>query len=253
MLTFSPQQCIVALDLETTGLSAERDRIVELAAVRWQNGKEIGHFQTLVNPGFPIPSRVIKVHGITDDMVKDAPVIGDVLPAFLQFCEADLVVAHNSPFDVRFLNAECRRQRILFFSSPVADTCSLAKQRLTSCPNYKLETLKAALGLGKGQAHRALDDARDCLQLYLHCIQQQLPKLHLPIDPPPLREELRPLCDALKSGTTVTIEYRDVRGRVTCREIRPLFIDESNVQAFCLLRQDKRHFALERIISVSPH
>lgn len=247
MFAISPQTRIVALDLETTGLSAARHRIVEMAAVCWQHGEEIGQFEELVHPGCFIPRRVISVHGITDDMVQDKPAIRDVLPAFLEFCDADLIVAHNAPFDVGFINAECARQGLPPLRGTIVDTCALARRRLPGCPSYRLEALKAALGLGYGQAHRALADARDCLQLFFHCLQTEMPELRLPIEPPFLPSELAPLREALQHGTTVMIEYRDTQGRLTQREIRPIFIDASCVQAHCLLRNDKRHFAINRI------
>lgn len=252
MFAISPQTRIVALDLETTGLSAARHRIVECAAVSWQNGKETGHFQVLVNPGCPMPPRVIRVHGITDAMVQDQPPLREVLPAFLDFCRADYVVAHNAPFDMRFLDAECARNGLMPFIGRVVDTCSLARQRLPGCPSYKLETLKAALGLGSGQAHRALEDARDCLQLFFCCLQADSHTQLRPVEPPPLPDTLRPLRDAVLTGTTVVIEYQDTRGRVTQREIRPIFIDGVTVQAHCLLRNDTRHFTLDRITRVIP-
>ncbi|HEY3379152.1 MAG TPA: exonuclease domain-containing protein [Armatimonadota bacterium] len=246
MFTISPQTRIVALDLETTGLSADRHRIVEMAAVCWQNGQETGHFEALVHPGCPMPHGVIRVHGITDAMVQDKPRVHEVLPAFLEFCSADIVLAHNAPFDVRFLNAECARMGIAPFAIPVTDTCTLARQRLSACPNFKLETLKAALGLGHGQEHRALSDARDCLQIFLRCLLREPPTL-LPVSPPSLPEKFTPLREALLCGGTAVIEYQDMRGRVTRREIRPLVIDVTTVEAHCMLRNDKRHFSLDRI------
>ncbi|MHB9134620.1 MAG: exonuclease domain-containing protein [Armatimonadota bacterium] len=252
MSGISPQATIVALDLETTGLSATRCRIVEFAAVRWQGGQEVGHFQTMVNPGIPIPHNATRIHGITNAMVQDMPSSSDVLPAFLAFCEADLVIAHNAQFDVRFLRAEATRLGIGFFSSPILDTCSLARQRLPGCPNYRLETLKGALGLGYGQAHRALEDARDCLSIYLRCQEQEAPALHLPIRPAePLADEFIPLRETLERGGTVFIEYVDSRGRATNREVRPLVVSRTAeglvLEAHCLLRNELRHFMLERI------
>jgi DNA polymerase III epsilon subunit-like protein len=179
--------------------------------------------------------------------VREKPAIHQVLPEFLAFCGNDIVIAHNAPFDLRFINAEAARIGLPPFRPRVYDTCVLARERMRGCPNFRLETLKAALGFGRGQAHRALADARDCMQIFIHCLRQETPRLHLPIQPPPLPETLSPLREALTSGGTVTIEYRDIRGQITCREIRPLHIDTTSVEAYCLLRNDKRHFALERI------
>jgi len=185
-------------------------------------------------------------------MVKDQPPIHKVLPEFLAFCEADVVLAHNSPFDTRFLNAECALLGLAPLSRPVIDTCTLARERLPGCPNYRLETLKAALGLGRGVAHRGLADARDCLAIYLHCMKAATPTLRLPVLPASLPTHLLPLREALLNDSSVIIEYRDIRGHLTLREVRPIFIDTQTMQAFCLLRHDKRHFTLERIERILP-
>lgn len=252
MVELLPQTRIVAFDLETTGLSSARHRIVELAAVCWQNGHEIAHFQALADPGVPIPDRVTAIHGISDAMVAGRPPVRDLLPAFLAFCQADILVAHNAPFDLGFLQAECARNGLECPGLPVRDSCALARRRLPHCPNFKLETLKAALGLGYGQAHRALEDARDCLAVFLRCQQRDMPVLQLPLEPPPLDPPFWPLSDALRRGVAVTIEYRDARGRVTSRVIEPIHIDGRNVVAYCHLRNDRRHFALNRIERILP-
>jgi len=242
---------IVALDLETTGLTCATDRIVELAAVSWQDGEETGAFEALVNPGRPMPPEVIAVHGITDAMVRDQPPIAEVLPAFLDFCRADMVVAHNAPFDIGFLRAECARCGLILFPSKITDTCALARQRLPGSPNYRLETLAAGLGRGEKQAHRALRDARDCLALYLHCLQQPIPPQGR------LTEAAQPYLElfrtAIQAGEILLIEYQDSRGRTTRREIQPTLLDEGClvVEAFCHLRQKIRHFHLNRILRVT--
>jgi DNA polymerase III epsilon subunit family exonuclease len=243
---------IVALDLETTGLSAERDRIVEFAAVCWENGAETGHFQTLVHPGMPIPPAAIAVHGITDGMVRDKPSAGEVLPAFLDFCrQADFLVAHNAPFDMRFLRAECQRQGLPELTVTSIDTCSLSRRLLPGAPNYRLDTLTTVHGLGLRQAHRALEDARDCLALFLLCLQRQSSMPHTTAPATDGREEFHLVRTALESGVTLMIEYQDGRGRVTRREIRPLWTDGIAVEAFCLLRNETRLFSLERIRKIS--
>ena len=247
MPTLTADMHIVALDLETTGLSSAVDRIVELAAVRWHQGKEIAAFEALVHPGRPIPPAVIGVHGITDAMVRDCPPVAAVLPAFLAFCEADMVVAHNVSFDLGFLRAECARAGQTLFASKVTDTCALARQRMPGMPNYRLETLTAFLGGGQ-QTHRALQDARDCLALYLHLLAQPVPPgVRLVAD---AQEHVALVRQAIRNGETLVIDYQDGRGRVTRREIRPTMIDEGClvVEAFCLLRNSTRHFHLNRIV-----
>lgn len=248
MVALFPQARVVALDLETTGLSVARgDRVVEFAAVSWQDGRETGHFQTLVNPGRPIPLAAMRIHGITDAMVRDQPPAAEVLAAFLSFCEADFVVAHNSSFDAGFIRGECLRAGIAPFPQALIDTCSLARRCLPGCPSYRLETLKTVLGLGSGQEHRALQDARDCLAIFLRCVSDEVLVPRLPVPPPPLAGELTLLGEALLQGWTIHIEYEDVRGRTTARRVRPLLIDATVMQAHCLLRDDTRHFHLARI------
>jgi DNA polymerase III epsilon subunit family exonuclease len=246
------EQRIVALDLETTGLSVQRDRIVECAAVRWHHGVIEGEFAALVHPGRHIPEAATRVHGITDDMVADSPDLVDVLPAFLEFCQADVLVAHNAKFDLGFLDAACGRAGLPRLDVKVVDSCTLARERLPGCPNYRLETLKSVLRLGQGQAHRALDDARDCLAIFLACMHAEPPALHLPVPPAtPLPGEYHLLTASFDDGGTVHIEYEDTRGHVTHREVRPLGVSRNGdalvLEAHCYLRGEKRHFSLARI------
>lgn len=249
MQRIAAEMRIVALDLETTGLSSTTDRIVELAAVCWQDGRETATFQALVHPGCPIPPAAIAIHGITDAMVRDKPPVSAELPAFIAFCQADIIVAHNAQFDLGFLHAECARAGMQFQHRRVVDTCHLARRRLPGLTSYKLETLRDMLRLGDGRAHRALQDARDCLGLYLHC-QQVPPAPPLPAALATLQSEQAGLVrQALSTGGTLMIEYQDGRGRTTRREIRPTHLDEELliVEAHCLLRNNLRHFNIDRI------
>jgi len=253
MFTSLPHARLIALDLETTGLHAAHDRIVEVAAVCWQDGREVGAFQSLVNPERPIPPQAIAVHGITDAMVASAPTIEVILPAFMAFCQGDAVIAHNAKFDLGFLRQACERHGVPLFTTPVVDTLATARRRLLGLPNLRLETLKRHLGLGKTQSHRALDDARDCLAVYLHCLQTAIPSPPPgPLCAPPNPEHLALLRRAQAAGETLVIEYQDGRGRTTRRTIRPLQFDAHCmvVEAWCQLRNDTRHFYLERIKAV---
>ncbi len=247
MVIITPQTSIVALDLETTGLSPSWDAIVEVAAVCWQGGRETGHFQSLVNPERLIPREAMAVHGITDAMVREQPTIREILPAFLAFCEVDVVVAHNAKFDASFLRAACTRTGLTPLSAPVLDSCALARRSLPGHRSYSLEALKAELRLGEaGVAHRALQDARDCLALFLRCVETGEPLMPDPgkITPP---ESFPLIHEAIAGGQTVMIEYRDGRGRTTHREIRPLAVDIASIEAHCMLRNDTRHFQIDRI------
>jgi DNA polymerase-3 subunit epsilon len=252
MLSLSPHARIVALDLETTGLSARRDRIVELAAVIWQDGREVAAFERLVNPGMPMPAGALHVHGISDVMVANAPPVRDVLPEFIAFCQGDAVVAHNANFDLGFIREECRRAELVPFTLPIYDTCVLARQLVPGYPSYSLAALKVAFGLEHEQTHRALDDARDCLAVFVRLLGGERPL------PPPrtLRPVILPppyslIHEALSADAAIVIEYEDGKGRVTRRTIQPMALNESGegvvIEAHCHLRDNTRHFFLHRI------
>lgn len=249
MSCIAPHHRIVALDLETTGLSASWDRIIEFAAVRWEDGRETASFAALVNPGCPIPADATRVHGITDAMVREMPSVEEILPAFLEFCHADVLVAHNARFDASFLRAACRRAALPMLTTPFVDSCMLARRCLPGMASYGLESLKAALGLGEaGRSHRALQDARDCLALFHRCLETGC-TISLPPAPGAsvLPDSLILVREALELSETVCIEYSDGRGRTTHREIRPLAVDALTIEAHCLLRNDTRHFHIDRI------
>ncbi len=151
----------VAFDLETTGLQSLTDEIVEIGAVRFRGaGQVLGTFQQLVNPQRPIPAETSRIHGITNLMVRTAPVLSEVLPRFLEFLgePSSYLMAHNASFDLGFLAMGLCR---LGYESPehaVLDTCRFARMRL-ALPNYRLETIGRYLQLIDDEEHRALEDA----------------------------------------------------------------------------------------------
>lgn len=248
----APELTILAVDVETTGLSAMRDRIVELAAVRWQGGRETT-FSELVNPGRPMPHAAYRVHGISDAMLAGKPPVAAVLPAFLEFCQADMLVAHNARFDLSFIREECRRTGLTPPELPVYDTCAIARQLMPTAPRHSLEGVKGALGFGYGQTHRALDDARDCLHIFLRFMEMgftpEKPRRNLSTGEQTLVDDL---LAAVRQRRRVRIEYRDGRGRVTTREVLPMSWTEDDLilEAHCFLRDEVRHFYLQRIRSI---
>jgi DNA polymerase III subunit epsilon len=151
----------VVLDLETTGLSADRDRITEVGAVKVRAGEVLGELATLVRPGRPIPAAVSAVTGITDAMVRDAPTIGLVLPSVREFLGDAVLVAHNARFDVSFLRAAYARHDGSPFDPLVVDTARLARRLLAEeVRDVRLATLAAHLRARVRPEHRALTDAR---------------------------------------------------------------------------------------------
>ena len=151
----------VAFDLETTGLSSRTDRIIEIGAVVMQGGKEIDRFQTFVDPERKLDKKIVELTGITDDMLKGAPKIEEVLPKFMDFCAGKVLVAHNSDFDTGFIRAECQRQGI-DYNITAADTLILSQNLMPQLGKFKLDSVANALSLPEFNHHRAADDAAIC-------------------------------------------------------------------------------------------
>ncbi|MDX1691313.1 MAG: DEDD exonuclease domain-containing protein [Acidimicrobiia bacterium] len=151
--------CVV--DLETTGGSAASCEITEIGAVRYRGGALEGSFQTLVNPGAPIPPFITVLTGITQAMVVEAPRIEEALPAFLEFCGDAVIVGHNIRFDMSFLNAAAERLGYGRLPNRTVDTVGLARRLVRSeTRNMKLSTLAAHFRSPVSPTHRALDDAK---------------------------------------------------------------------------------------------
>ncbi len=164
----------VTVDLETTGGSPRTSAITEIGAVKTRGGEVIGEFQTLVDPGMPIPPMIVALTGITNAMVAAAPRIEEVLPSFLEFAGDAVLVAHNAPFDMGFLKAACREHGYRWPGSEVVDTVTLARRCITNeeAPNKKLSTLARVFGTDVTPNHRALDDARATSEIMHHMFER---------------------------------------------------------------------------------
>jgi DNA polymerase-3 subunit epsilon/ATP-dependent DNA helicase DinG len=158
-----PERVYVALDLETTGLDAGRDTIIEIGAVRFQHDQILDTFTTLVNPRRQIPPRITHITGIRNTDVVDAPVLQEVLPELLAFVGNDTsaIIAHNAPFDIGFM-----RSAGVNFHRPAHDTWELSSILLSGMGSYSLGELSHQLGIKLVDAHRALDDALATAKLY---------------------------------------------------------------------------------------
>ena len=160
----------VVFDLETTGFSPETNRIIEIGAVKVQNGKIVDKFSTFVNPQVPIPFRIEQLTSINDSMVIDAPVIADILPEFMKFCEGCVMVAHNADFDMSFIKKNCQRLDIPC-KPTIVDTVALARVLLPNLNRFKLDTVAKALGVSLENHHRAVDDAGCTAEIFLYFIE----------------------------------------------------------------------------------
>lgn len=150
----------VVFDLETTGLDPNRDEIIEIGAVLWQQGEITAAFHSLVNPGLAIPLEIQQLTGITDSDVADAPRLETILPEFLRFLEGRRLAGHNVRFDIRFLLAACERSGYeLPAEREGLDTLLAARVLLPTVSGYKLGDLVRGLEIGSHTAHRALADA----------------------------------------------------------------------------------------------
>lgn len=159
----------VVLDIETTGLSAENDRITEIGGVRVKEGKVLEEFNSFVNPGIPIPGNITKLTGITDEMVSDAKDINEVLPEFLDFAGNATIVAHNALFDMGFIKTAARRMDIEITNS-VLDTLQLCRQLFPDLGRYKLNIVAKHLGVKLDNHHRAVNDAQATAGILIKCL-----------------------------------------------------------------------------------
>ncbi len=154
-----------AIDLETTGLSS-LSRIVEVGAVRFRVGEEGEGFQRLVDPCCSIPYGAGRVHGITDDMVANAPRAPEVLAELFAFARDGVIVAHNARYDTMILSTELERAGMEMPPNDVVCTIKAAKHFLPRLPNYRLQTVTEALSIDPGNAHRALSDAESARSIF---------------------------------------------------------------------------------------
>jgi DNA polymerase-3 subunit epsilon len=189
-----------AFDIETTGLEPKQDRIVEFGAVKFDRRGLICRYSVLINPGIPMPEEAGRVNGITSEMLAGKPSLEQVFPDFLRVVKDTVIIAHNTPFDMGFVNEQLRilyaagqkrdagggrgsllpgleneKEAVEFVWPPpfpalpnrIADTLVLARRIFPDRKGYKLQELAAALNLDVKHAHRAEDDARICMELFI--------------------------------------------------------------------------------------
>lgn len=161
----------ICFDIETTGLSAARDKITEIGAVKVENGVITDTFSTFANPEMPIPQKITQLTGITDDMVKDAPSQSEAVDAFLKFAGDNVLVAHNAPFDTSFIAKACEDMGREYNYTSI-DTVAISRAILTDIKNCKLDTVAKFLRLGDFNHHRATDDAEMLARIFINLCQR---------------------------------------------------------------------------------
>ena len=157
----------VVFDLETTGLSPVKDRIIEIGAIKIKDKKVVDNFSTFVNPQIPIPFHIEQLTSINDKMVEDARTIEEVLPEFLEFCKGAVMVAHNAGFDVGFIKEKAKSILNVDFDCTVVDTVALSRAVLTQLGKFTLDHVAKALSIPPFHHHRAVDDADACGKIFL--------------------------------------------------------------------------------------
>lgn len=255
------------LDVETTGLDTQRGhRVCEIAVVRTVGRLEMQRFSSLVNPGRRIGAGAQAVNGITDSMVADAPRFHELIDDVLPLLEGAVIVAHNTPFDLGFVNHELRLAWQTRLKNPTVDTLAIVR-RVHRFSSNSLDRLTRRLGLGHPTQHRALGDAlavknllwwlADDLQTKkgvqtlgdLIAVQHGRHGRTVNVEPIP-----RQLWDAINEGRAVHLRYRSRQGDISRRRVDPIRIDErSGLQylvAYCHLRQAERSFRLDRILEM---
>ncbi len=162
---------MVVFDIETTGLSALNCKITEIGAVKIKAGEVIDRFNTFVNPEMPIPEEIVSLTGITDDMVKNAPLVGAVLKDFLAFTGNALLIAHNANFDVGFIRYYAEKSG-LPFANPYLDTVALSRFLNPDLKRHKLDNLAKFYELGEFNHHRAVDDAEMLANIFFCMVKR---------------------------------------------------------------------------------
>lgn len=258
-----PTTCIhdvelAALDFETTGLDPDLgDRVIEFSVVRGRAGSAPRVTTALVDPGRPVASS--DVHGITDDMLRDAPRFAQIAGILRDALDGAVLVAHHAAFDVAFLHKEFALAGLPCPEPPVIDSLALAR-RLLPLTSHSLANLCAHLGIERARAHRAEDDARATWQAAWMLLEMADPNHLLTLEDAVAlgtrkeRIDTRGVAAALReaalAGRPVDIEYRGHArpgGLLTTRTIVVRRVNHRKVQAFCQLRNEERVFRLDRI------
>lgn len=163
-----------AIDTETTGLHSTTDRLLEVGAVKFSKDGVIDTYNRLINPCCSIPYEATRINHITKEMVQDCPTEQEILPDLVQFVSNSILVAHNANFDLKFINTALLRCGYKALLNQVEDTVKISRSAFPDLGSHKLQFLAQHFNINPGNAHRAQDDARVCMELLLICFRQVL-------------------------------------------------------------------------------
>lgn len=161
----------VAIDVETTGLSPVYNELIEISAIKYNKAKKQDVFSTLIKPKKEIPYNITKITGISNEMVKNAPPIEDIMPKLIEFIGDCSIVAHNANFDYSFLQNNSNKS---FSKNTVIDTVAISRKMLPNLPNHKLNTVARCIGIQEDGFHRAEFDCECCAQIYIKYLESVL-------------------------------------------------------------------------------
>lgn len=260
---------VIALDLETTGLSPLCDRIIELSAIKLKpNGIE--SFDQLINPKIPISEITIKIHGITDEMVKNEPTISEILPKFVTFMEELPLIGHNAKFDIGFIIFNMHHLGLTPKSNKVFCSCQFSRAIFKAMPNHKLGTLAEKLGIAL-KHHEAFDDAVASLRVFAKAlvavknepkeISQGLKEAEIfslsdfiQNNEWELPERLKIIGDCVGEQKIIEILYAGGSHKGIFRPVRPIGLlpmpGGSVLYGHCLLSNTYKSFSLSKIRNV---
>lgn len=256
-----------ALDIETTGINPVVDRIVEIGMIRFNIRDGAGEsYCSLVHPGRDIPEKVIEIHGITNEMVRDAPPLIDILDDIAAFIGDRPLVIQNPRFDMGFLNIAYKLSGKQLPVLEAYDTVYLSRQTFMDMPNYRLTTLCSRLNIVI-RHHRALSDAEAHMEVFRRVLKYHDPegewtfgdlqRLHGETIIPRLTQKQKEKLDFVNKifiGDVVKIRYMDENGDITIRRIYPKEIikngRKSYIHAYCYLRKSDRYFNTRRILKI---
>ena len=173
-------EVFTAFDTETTGLSSKYEKIIEIGAVKFDKNGIIDTYSVLINPEKVISSNITSITGITNQMVCNCPTFSEITPSFLNFINETKLVAHNAKFDISFVNAELEKtpyNNLRKSQCNAVDTVKVSQKVFPALPCYKLQELAKHFNIKVDAAHRAYDDARVCMELFLICMKEAAKKI----------------------------------------------------------------------------
>ncbi len=252
----------VIFDFETTGLHPEEgDRVCEIGAMKVVGGSKVDEFWTMVDPERPISPGAFRVNRITPAMLQYAPTMGRVMPGFLSFIGEGVPVAYNVGFDLGFLNSELSLLGYDPFRGDVIDVMCLAKRIMPYAGGFSLQSVAGALSINYGLGHRALEDVRVTLEVFLRFLEalkreglESLEELLSFLSRNPYEKKLGLIESAIRDGKDLRIRYRSY-GIGSERVVTPIEVqqkyDKFYLIGFCHLRNGERNFRIDRIVEIN--